>query len=590
MIWFVGDGSARLEHERRTIAELADSVTWLRIVGWRLDVAGVWICLDADIVQSEEVCFPVTVRFPDFFPHSPPSVLPRGNLERCWSEHQYVTADGRPGELCLEYGPDNWTIDLTAADLLASAHRLLVGEDSEGDGPRPPIPSRHETTLGQELRSDGFRFVVTQGLAQFVQQLPSGVMVPATLQSSSQRTSFTVAVKTAAPDHGPTWTDPAVPDKLSAGQPGVIVRVGKEKDGIVTSASFSELCKALGRAGIDLYAWVEAREELSNFIVLAVDDHLAVRWRSSVSEDQLIAFKTIMAPDDGSKRISPRYRSLAKKTVALVGCGSAGSKIAVSLARSGVGHFVLVDDDVLLPGNLIRNDLDWHGIGGHKADALWERIKLVNPAATVEVRRIRLSAQASSGAAAAALARICASDLIVDATADPAVFNLLSSLVTSAAKPLVWLEVFGGGYGGLVARHRPGIDPNPQSMRAGILDYCARQGESWPKSVGYYGAAGDDGAPLIADDADVGVIAGNAARMVLDQLCGEEPRRFPHAAYLIGLSEGWCFMEPFDTRPIDVKPGEMSADRSADPAEKQAGLEFVKFLVSQLRDESADTN
>ena len=61
MIWFIGEGSARLEQERRAIAELADSVPWVQIVGWRIDVAGVWICLDADIVQSEAVCFPVTV-------------------------------------------------------------------------------------------------------------------------------------------------------------------------------------------------------------------------------------------------------------------------------------------------------------------------------------------------------------------------------------------------------------------------------------------------------------------------------------------------------------------------------------------------
>ena len=589
MIWFIGEGSARLEQERRAIAEPADSVPWVRIVGWRIDVAGVWICLDADIVQSEAVCFPVTVRYPDFFPHSPPSVLPRGNVERCWSEHQYITADGRPGELCLEYGPDNWTIDLTAADLLASAHRLLVGEDREEAGPRPPVPSRHETTLGQELRSTVFRFVVTPRFARFAQDLPSGTLVPATLQSSSLRGSFTVVVRTAAPAEGPAWTDPTVPDNLGVGQQGMIVRVGKETDGIVAAASLAELCEALGRAEIDLDVWVKTQEAIPNFIVLAVGDRLSVRWRSSASEDQLVAFKTIMEADDGDTRVSPRYWDLAKKKVALVGCGSAGSKIGVSLARSGVGHFVLVDDDVLLPGNLVRNDLDWRDVGGHKADALRERIKLVNPAATGDVRRIRLSAQESSGFTAAAFSVISACDLIVDATADPAVFNLLSSLVTSEAKPLVWLEVFGGGYGGLVARHRPGVDPNPQSMRAGILDYCAKQGEIWPEIVGNYGAEGGDGAPLIADDADVSVIAGNAARMAVDQLCGEEPSRFPHAVYLVGLSEGWFFKEPFDTRPIDVNPAETSADSGADQAEIAAGLEFVKSLVQGLRDESADS-
>ena len=40
-----------------------------------------------------------------------------------------------------------------------------------------------------------------------------------------------------------------------------------------------------------------------------------------------------------------------------------GSKLAASLARSGVRRFVLVEEDVLLPENLVRNDLDWRDVG-----------------------------------------------------------------------------------------------------------------------------------------------------------------------------------------------------------------------------------
>ena len=76
------------------------------------------------------------------------------------------------------------------------------------------------------------------------------------------------------------------------------------------------------------------------------------------------------------------------RTVALVGCGSMGSKIAVALARAGVGHFLLVDDDILLPENLVRHDLDWREIGTHKAASLSRRIQLVNPGPPVRLGNI----------------------------------------------------------------------------------------------------------------------------------------------------------------------------------------------------------
>jgi hypothetical protein len=586
MIWFLGEQRAlHVERERRAIAELAESVPWLRIVGWRLDRVGVQLCVDADIVRSEAVSFPVTLRYPDLFPHTPPSVLPRGDVKERWSEHQYLVGD-RPDELCLEYGPDNWTSDLSGADLLRSAHRLLVGQGGEGGGPAPPVPSRHGTTLGQELRSAWLRFVATPAFAAFARGLPSAALVPATLRSVWQEPSFVAMVGTARPAESPAWTDSTVPNDLGAGREGVIVRLQDEEGGIIKATSFAELCGLLLGAGIDLGAWVGAQETVPEFIVLAAADRVAVRWRPDTSKDELLRFETIMAPDDGGARVSPACRDLASKKVAVVGCGSAGSKIGVSLARSGVGHFVLVDDDVLLPGNLVRNELDWRDVGGHKAEGLWNRIKLVNPAATASVRKRRLSAQEASASAAVVLSAVAGCDVIVDATADPTVFNLLSSVVVQEGKALVWLEIFGGGYGGLVARHRPGIDADPQSMRAGVRGWCARQGESWPAGARDYEADGGYGAPLVAEDADVAVIAAHAARMALDQLWGGQSR-FPHSIYLVGLSEGWVFKEPFETRPIDVDMAEKPVDRAADPAEVLAGLEFVERLVRRLLDETA---
>jgi sulfur-carrier protein adenylyltransferase/sulfurtransferase len=65
------------------------------------------------------------------------------------------------------------------------------------------------------------------------------------------------------------------------------------------------------------------------------------------------------------------------------------------------------------------------------------RIRAVNPGAKVEVRRIRLTGQESAASAASALDQVAACDLIVDATAEPNVFNLLASVSVTAKKPMV---------------------------------------------------------------------------------------------------------------------------------------------------------
>jgi hypothetical protein len=199
-----------------------------------------------------------------------------------------------------------------------------------------------------------------------------------------------------------------------------------------------------------------------------------------------------------------------------------------------------------------------------------------------EARRVRLSAQEGSASAASVLDGIARCDLIVDATANPSVFNLLASVVATAEKPFVWLEVFGGGYGGLVARHRPGVDPHPQSMRAGILDWCSRRNAIWPTGASPYEAGSDQTIPLVAADADVSVIAAHAARLAVDQLLGAMPTRFPHSIYLVGLARGWTFDQAFETFPIDIERTMMKPKSESDAEDVQAGGAFVGALVQRM--------
>lgn len=81
---------------------------------------------------------------------------------------------------------------------------------------------------------------------------------------------------------------------------------------------------------------------------------------------------------------SDNLKLLAKRRVGIVGLGSGGGFVAQSLAMSGVGKFVLVDDDTLEPPNLVRHVADSRDLGRPKVDAVADLIYQRNPDAEVE--------------------------------------------------------------------------------------------------------------------------------------------------------------------------------------------------------------
>jgi hypothetical protein len=165
-----------------------------------------------------------------------------------------------------------------------------------------------------------------------------------------------------------------------------------------------------------------------------------------------------------------------------------------------------------------------------------------------------MAGQESSETAETLLNMVADCDLIFDATANPDILNLMSAVVAFAKKPVIWAEVFGGAIGGLIARCRPGIEPSPQHMRWAIENWFGERGTPVPVSPKRSYLTGSDAAPLIADDADVAVIAAHAARFAIDTLIPREPSHYPYSVYAIGLANGSVFSQPFDTHPIDVGP------------------------------------
>lgn len=85
---------------------------------------------------------------------------------------------------------------------------------------------------------------------------------------------------------------------------------------------------------------------------------------------------------------------LASSTVAVFGIGGVGSYIAEALARGGVGHLILCDNDVVSVSNINRQLIALHStVGQPKVEVMARRILDINPQANVEINQIYYSAE-----------------------------------------------------------------------------------------------------------------------------------------------------------------------------------------------------
>lgn len=93
-----------------------------------------------------------------------------------------------------------------------------------------------------------------------------------------------------------------------------------------------------------------------------------------------------------SARHTPHiYDRIKRSRVAVAGLGGLGSNIALALARTGVGCLHLVDDDLVEPSNLNRQQYGIRHLGLPKTEALRMEIEEVNPYISVVIDTVRVA-------------------------------------------------------------------------------------------------------------------------------------------------------------------------------------------------------
>jgi hypothetical protein len=144
---------------------------------------------------------------------------------------------------------------------------------------------------------------------------------------------------------------------------------------------------------------------------------------------------------------------LGQATIAVVGCGSVGSFTAAALAASGVGHLILVDDELFRTENIHRHVLGASHVGQKKVVALAAVLKARFPHLQVTEVPSTIEASLDSGDLS-----VLKADLIVMALGEENLELRLNEYLRDGPRRIhVWLDPL--GVGGHVLRVGSGGHP-----------------------------------------------------------------------------------------------------------------------------------
>ncbi len=137
---------------------------------------------------------------------------------------------------------------------------------------------------------------------------------------------------------------------------------------------------------------------------------------------------------------------LKQKKVTVIGLGAIGSEVAKSLARNGIGHFNLFDNDTFEIGNSVRHAADLFYVGENKTSVVKQLILRSNP--NISVNEFPIDVLDDNGMLEQSLAQ---SDLCLVLTAEDSVDYLINDVyITKYNIPFVFARVSAGGLSGAV--------------------------------------------------------------------------------------------------------------------------------------------
>ncbi len=143
----------------------------------------------------------------------------------------------------------------------------------------------------------------------------------------------------------------------------------------------------------------EVRDRLKADADLLIVNGFPVQADARLQEgDLLVLIRRGEVPDNHeldallTARHTPGVHQVVRQaTVGIAGIGGLGSAIAIALARTGIGHLIFADFDVVEPSNLNRQQYFIDQIGLPKVYALRDTLLRINPHVRVTAAHLRLT-------------------------------------------------------------------------------------------------------------------------------------------------------------------------------------------------------
>ncbi len=499
--------------------------------------------------------------YPDDFPSGCPIVYPRDRSQR-WSKHQW-----RSGELCTEYGQDTWSPQFTAAHIIRSLYDLLSTEHRPARGfrPRRPVMSRHDVAAGHRVITNALGVLLCPNM--FGSATGTGGIMTLKEMSASRPRRWQLVSLTDQSGRSIAADIPSALAPSCQGCEGLWYRlsgVSKEDLFDVKFVVLKEIIAAQSKSARDMSADIRTIVErapgaLVPIALVGRDDQAFAAFVYSTNENHLVPIAVV--PYDArlaaERRVAASHPGFAKLRVAVIGLGSLGSKIAVSLARIGIEDFILCDPDLFLWENLSRHELTAHDLGRLKVDGIADRIRACSPAAQVVEFNAALGQVRTPKTHREILDAVESSCLIVDASGDPRTARYIATLSYQREITSLHVEIYARGIGGQIIRVRP---PHTGCYQCQCDALAAFLKDKPPapdtEAVDYDVAADLAGQPVTADDDVCTFVAGAAARLAKDSLlrCSGGTGSVPGDVYLVGLQSEWIFDEPFQFIRIEPAP------------------------------------
>lgn len=487
--------------------------------------------------------------YPEYYPFQPMIINAITDFN---TSHIYNS-----GDMCLKWGIDNWHEDITSVEMVENLIELITIENPLGQE-HGIATSGHQFSVQQEmLRASLGTLLIHDDIDKlFKRNKGKGILIYRTMKTNKRKDIF------------------------------FFKKIGSEAYfKIIKDANpFLEAEFIYHKLNMTEKQYETSPNELKvppteGFQLIVFTDQITLRHHSIPTDDDVnMMFGDVeqMAMPDGKsytkeafkktffrtskidvKQIQEEKKSrinieeqVLNKKIMIFGLGSVGSRVLMDLARAGFQNFILVDDDIFLPNNILRHELGMFDIGDFKIIALAEKvINQINRKANIETLGYSFNGQNSSNHVDDILLHMSKSDIIIDCTADS---NLIFSIDEAIMKydiPYVSGTVISGGIGNILIKRDKGsllsvvdiLETQKKFMRYNNIDL---------NFVGdYQGRIGSR--EYVATMSDVSIIAGLVGKTAINMLSNEPNQKLKNDIYIMSTNNDFLG-EFYNTQPINA--------------------------------------